>query len=239
MNPFPFFRQTRPLAQVLFFSLASALAGHAQTFLAPDAVNIAALLPPPPGDTSPAGRADLETVLQVQADRTPAQIERAQRVAAHTPFLMGSFAFGPWFTPENLPRTAALFKLVREQSRPFIEAAKKTWSRPRPYDRDPRVQPVVDRPHNTSYPSGHSAESAIWASILTEAFPDRRDVFEDQVRETMWGRVLGGAHFPSDTQAGRDLGEAIGKAMLKTIDMKKAIEEIRAEVAPFVLKKAA
>lgn len=210
----------------------------AQTYLAPDVIDARALVPAPPADDSPAGRADLETVLQVQADRSPAQVERARRVAGHTLFLMGAAAFGPEFNAENMPQTAGIYRRIREQSRAPILGAKKEWSRARPYARDERVQPCVDRPGNTSYPSGHSAESAIWAEVLAEAFPDHREVFLGQVRETMWCRVLGGAHFPSDTQAGRHLGEAIGREMLKSPDMQRDLQVIRAEAARLGLVQA-
>jgi acid phosphatase (class A) len=48
----------------------------------------------------------------------------------------------------------------------------------------------------------------------------------------MWCRVLGGAHYPSDTAAGEMLGEAIGKKMLESPDMQAALQTIREEIAP-------
>jgi acid phosphatase (class A) len=216
-----------------------AAAATSLRFLAPDAIDLRALLPAPPANDSPAGLADLETVLQVQADRTPAQVERAQRVAKHSPFTIAGPVLGPWFTAENLPRTAAVFKVVNEQGRPVITAAKLLWNRTRPYDFDPRVQTVVDHPHNTSYPSGHASESAMWMAVLAAAFPEQETALLQRVHETLWGRILGGAHYPSDTQAGKILGEAIGREMLRSPDMQKAIQEIRAEAAPFLKKKAA
>src|SRR4051812_27641520 len=100
---------------ILLTALWLALSAPAQVFISRPAVELAAGLPPPPADDSPAGRADLETVLQVQADRTPQQEARAKRVAPHTPFLMGSSVMGAWFTPENLPHTAALMHAIWQQ----------------------------------------------------------------------------------------------------------------------------
>lgn len=187
-------------------------------------------LPAPPADDSPAGLADLETLLQVQADRTPAQVARAQRVEKHRAFLMGSAVFGKWFTPENLPVTASFFKNASGQFHPALVRAKEKWLRPRPYLRDARVHPCLAAPTGTSYPSGHSATAAIWAELFSAAFPERKDAFVAQVRETMWSRVLAGVHFPSDTQAGKVLGESIGRGMVTLPATQRALAEVRDEI---------
>lgn len=222
----------RALSAFLVASLL-ALAAPAQVFIAKPAVELAAGLPPPPADDSPAGLADLETVLQVQADRTSAQEARAQRVAPHTPFLMGSAVLGAWFTPEHLPRTAALLQAVWKQTNEVTGALKKQWSRPRPSARDSRVHPCVTVPNDNSYPSGHSTNATVWAAVLGAAFPEHAAGFDAQAHETMWGRVIGGAHFPSDTQAGRILGENIAREMLGSAAMPAALAEMRAEVAAY------
>jgi acid phosphatase (class A) len=198
-------------------------------FLAMEGLKLAEL-PPPPPDDSPAGRADLETLLQVQADRTPAQVERARRTEKHTAFLMGASVLGPWFTAENLPQTARFFAEVNRQARPLVVQAKEGWHRPRPYVRDSRVQPCLPFPEGLSYPSGHSSSAALWAELFMAAFPEQQAAFAMQARETMWSRVLAGVHFPSDTQAGRLLGESIGKAMLTSPDTREALAAVRAEI---------
>jgi len=190
-------------------------------------------LPAPPSDDSPAGLADLETLLQVQADRTPAQVARAQRVEKHTPFLMGSAVFGKWFTSENLPMTAGFFKNAGGQFHPLLVRAKEKWLRPRPYFRDARVHPCLVAPNGTSYPSGHSATAAIWAELFSAAFPGQKDAFAAQVRETMWSRVLAGVHFPSDTQAGKILGASIGREMVGLPATQRALAEVRREIETY------
>ena len=93
---------------------------------------------------------------------------------------------------------------------------------------------MVERPHNTSYPSGHSAVAAVWGTILSAAFPEKAEGFKAQIREVMWCRVLGGAHYPSDTAAGELLGEAMAKAMLKSPEMEGALKTIREEISPAI-----
>ncbi len=215
--------------------LCLVLSAAAQHFLPADCSALVHLLPAPPANDSPAGRADLETVLQVQADRTPAQIQRAQRVARQTVTSFARPVLGEWFHSKDFPRTMAIFREIDRESQSIVDArVKKHWNRTRPYIFSPAVHPIVGRPDNASYPSGHSAAAALWGTILSAVFPGKADAFNKQIHEVMWCRVLGGAHYPSDTEAGEMLGEAIGKTMLQSPDMRAALKTIREEMAPYL-----
>jgi acid phosphatase (class A) len=219
---------------VLFVFTATSGALAAPKYLPADCTALVDLLPPPPTNGSPAALADLETVLRVQADRTPDQIKRAKRVASQSVMSFGQPVLGEWFTAKNLPRTQALFAEIDKESQSIVDAqVKKRYLRTRPYIFSPEVKPIVGRPDNTSYPSGHSAAAALWGTLLSAAFPERAAEFKTEIREAMWCRVLGGAHYPSDTVAGQMLGEAIAQAMLKSPAMQEALAIIQAEVVPF------
>lgn len=214
--------------------ILSPAASQPYKYLPADCSALVHLLPPPPATNSPAGIADLEIVLQIQADRTPDQIHRAQRVASQSVFTFAQPVLGDWFNATNCPETQRLFKEINRESQSIVDdQVKKHWQRLRPYQASPAVQPIVGRPGNTSYPSGHSAGAALWGTILAAAFPDQADAFKAQIREVMWCRVIGGAHYPSDTAAGAMLGEAIARTMLQAPAMTETLEKIRAEVAPF------
>ena len=208
-------------------------AGAAEKFLPEDCLALVELLPPPPANDSVLGRAELETLLQLQADRTPEQIQRARRVAGQTVTSFARPVLGEWFQARDFPRTVAIFDEIGRESRRIVDdQVKKRWNRTRPYLLSSAVQPVVDRPGNTSYPSGHSAAAALWGTILAAAFPEKEAEFQRQIREALWCRVLGGAHFPSDTVAGGMLGEAIAKTMLQSQKMQAALQTIREEITP-------
>ncbi|MDR0353198.1 MAG: phosphatase PAP2 family protein, partial [Opitutaceae bacterium] len=194
-----------------------------------------AMLPPPPPDDSPAGLADIETILQVQKDRTPAQVERARRVEKQNTMSLGAWLFGPDFNKENLPRTYAFLRRASTERSAIIRAMKAQWSRPRPYDRGLGVEKCVpNRPAGTSYPSGHSSAGALWEVLFSAAMPEHETFFASARREIMWSRVLAGVHYPSDTQAGCLIGHAIARDMLKAPATRAALKEMRAEILAFL-----
>lgn len=185
------------------------------------------VIPAPPENDSPAGMADLETVLNVQKWRTPEQIKEAKRVDKQSAFGFARPVLGEWYRSGDFPEVKAIIDELGNRANQVCEAAKKHWDRPRPYQRDPRVEPVTGRPGNASYPSGHSFGATMWAIIYAEAFPEYAKEFDEQAHRAMWGRVMAGVHFPTDTTAGYQLAHAVGAEMLKDPEVKRKIRTIR------------
>lgn len=208
-------------------------------FIAPDAIDWRALLTPPPAPDSIIARGEHELMRHLQEARTPAQVALAKYYEDLHIFRILAPVLGDWCTAENLPRTAAVFKQAYAEARPAIIGAKSSWSRARPYTFDGTIQPVVDRPNNTSYPSGHSAEASLFAALLCELLPEHAADWQRQAALVRWSRIVGGAHYPSDVVAGQLLGEALGREMLKSPKLQQALEEVRAELAERLRKKAA
>ncbi|MFI5336666.1 MAG: phosphatase PAP2 family protein, partial [Opitutales bacterium] len=198
----------------LAVSLTAAPVSH--DYLAEGAVNVSVLLPPPPDETSIAGQGEHEVVADLAIHRTPEQATLARYYEALDVFRMLAPVLGPGATEQNLPRTAAFFKKARHEARPAILSAKEAWNRQRPYVYNPALVPAVDRPNNNSYPSGHATDSALMAVLLTALLPEHGADWQEQAALVRWSRLVGGAHYPSDVMAGKLLGEAIGRAMLKS-----------------------
>ncbi len=196
-----------PAANVMAPRAGTAGAPAAPHFVRLAAFDFRALLPAPPTAGSLDARADLETVLQVQAWRTPEQVAWARRVARDSVFFNGE-VLGAWFGEERLPLTAAFFRQVGDDLRALDGAAKLPFLRARPSAVDARVQPCVDLPTSSSYPSGSGMQAFVWAELLAEIFPAQRAALLERASRAAWGRVIGGVHFPSDVVAGRKLAEA-------------------------------
>lgn len=222
-------------AQSLEEKYASAVARYVQ----PESVDWKSLLPPPPAPDSIAARGDLEVVLQVQASRTAADVAWAKLVEQDKVFADYGDVLGPWFGEKNLPLLAAFLTQVTTDSWLSGNRMKNLYPRQRPPAVDPAVQPCVKIPHSNSYPSGHSLRAYVWAAVLADIFPGREAELLTQARRVAWGRVIGGVHYPSDTVGGRVAAEAIVAELRKSAEYRAAVEQCRAEAAPYLLKKAA
>ncbi|WP_200273093.1 phosphatase PAP2 family protein [Luteolibacter pohnpeiensis] len=229
-------RSAKCLALATAMLTFSGVSFAAEPIVLPPGVDFS-ILPPPPADDSPAGMADLSVLLYVQRDRTPEQEKLAKEMASPSVFAMGREIFGPWFTRENLPKTAAILREVSQVTDKVKNDAKNEWKRPRPYVRSSLVHPVVGKPGDAGcYPSGHSYGIAIPEFVLTAAFPEHAEQFDEMIHRVMWGRVIGGVHYPSDTEAGRLLAKDVIDKLLQTDPMKEAIKTIQEEAAPFLKK---
>ena len=192
-----------------FMPSASAAAAAPETwhFLHAGELEAKKILPPPPAPGSLAAQADLETVLHVQAARTPEQVAWAKFVE-HDDLFKNARVLGDWFTAENLPFLAAFFHQVDDDGDLIFSDVKTLYFRPRPPFADSRVHPCVELKTTGSYPSGHSSQAWMWAGLLAEIFPEKRTEILDRARDVAWGRVIGGVHYPSDLVAGKVVGEA-------------------------------
>ncbi len=144
-------------------------------------------------------------------------------------------AIGPWFQPGKFPKTEALFHEVEAETKAATNPAKDKWKRQRPYQIDPSIAPVAPE-KSFSYPSGHSTRGTVYALLLAEIFPDKRDALLEIGRNIGWHRVIAGDHFPTDVVAGRVLGQAIAREFLANrkfqADLTAARQELTAARQP-------
>lgn len=188
----------------------------AAPYLSPGQVDSVVLLEPPPAAGSEAARQDLEAVLATQrAAHAQNTIERAEadaqascgRVADVLRLNAGSSAALAFATRAALEASGA------------TGAAKLYWHRARPYVVSPQVElpggvatgspagtAAAKAWEYTSYPSGHAAFGAACAIVLAQMVPEERAALFARGRVYGQSRVIIGAHFPSDVEAGRLIG---------------------------------
>jgi len=190
-------------------------------------------LPPPPAAGSAEDTADLESAFRVYSAATPAERARGTDEVTLTLFHFSPI-IGPWLAPGKFPKTEALFKEVEAESKTVTSAAKKHWQRIRPYHVDPvRFPDAIEREPRTdySYPSGHSTRGTLYAALLAEIFPEKRDALLAKGRDTGWLRVQGGVHYPVDIYAGRVTGQALARALLANAAFQADLAAVKAELA--------
>jgi membrane-associated phospholipid phosphatase len=83
-------------------------------------------------------------------------------------------------------------------------------ARPRPFERTPGLHVLGPRPHDPSFPSGHSGNAATAAMVLSMALPSERVVWWFLAGGIGYSRIYLGDHFPLDVLAGGAIGALIG-----------------------------
>ena len=160
---------------------------------------------------------------------TPAEEARA---AKHDGLSLFAFApaIGPSFSPGKYPKTEELYAKVKKEIADPINIPKNHWQRKRPYEVDLSLghgQPEK----SPSYPSGHSTRGTVYAAMLAEIFPDKRDEILAIGREIGWDRVLIGKHFPTDIYAGRVLAKAIFRELMASPAFQHDLAEAKEEAS--------
>ena len=101
-------------------------------------------------------------------------------------------------------------KLIK-QSAPVILKLKKYHNRPRPYDLDKSLSSVkMDSMNTASYPSGHSAQGMLIASVLKDKY-GKSSAFMQTAKNISDSRNIAHAHYKSDSKNGTDLGKQMYK----------------------------
>lgn len=212
-----FFRSFKPLFLSLFFLVL--VPGYAQetaTFLTPaQAPNSLALLPPPPSSgpdfmrdkaayeagkklrSSPLGQQAI-----IDADLSDSNIGK--------PF---SAALGVNISEQNTPALYRLLKKLRDDSGDLAtQSAKNHYMRVRPFvyfhEASCRPQDEAQLSKNGSYPSGHTSFGWASALVLVEIRPDHQEALLKRGFDFGQSRVICGAHWQSDVDAGRVMGAA-------------------------------
>lgn len=197
-------------------------------YVSTNRLNGIGLLPPPPGRGSAEEAADLATVRAVFNGRTEPEKTRAMKDSGLA-FSLFQPAAGSAFDLEKLPKTRALLEEVKAEIGAVIDAPKNYYKRLRPYQIDERLGLGKPEP-SFSYPSGHSTRGTVYALVIAELFPEKKDAILAIGQQIGWDRVLIGKHFPTDIYAGRVLGYAIVRELHASTSFQHDLEQAMAEV---------
>jgi membrane-associated phospholipid phosphatase len=92
--------------------------------------------------------------------------------------------------------------------------SKYTYMRKHPMEIDPGVSSAIPATQSPSYPSEHATTAGAAAAVLAYLFPDQAAAVADMANKAAQSRVLAGVAFPSDVDAGIDLGNQVGQAVI-------------------------
>jgi acid phosphatase (class A) len=229
MNLMARFKSQHSLSAVLALLLLVSVGPAAETsYLAPGKPDGVELLPPPPVPDSAEQAADMATVRSVFRARTEAERKKATMDYSLS-FSLFAPVIGPDFDLEKLPKMKAMLEKVKKDIQDPINQPKNYYKRKRPYQLDESLELGQPEP-SFSYPSGHSTRGTVYAMLIAELFPEKKEPILALGRDFGWDRVLIGKHFPTDIYAGRVLAKAIVRELKKSPAFQHDFAEAKAEV---------
>ena len=186
--------------------------------------NGAALRPAPPPSNA---AAELDEIVAIQQTVTPAEAAMIHKWNTQPTTVWHDVAldlFGFYWillpdvrlaTPARSARAFALLHVAMYDALVATWYAKYEFDRPAPTRADSRVRafvPVADVP---SYPSEHAAAAAAAAAVLRYLFPNEDTAsFSALAREAGEARIVAGAAYRSDVDAGYAIGRAVAEAVI-------------------------
>ncbi len=201
-------------------------------YVSPDQLAVAAILPNPPADNSPAAIAELAEVHRLQDTRQAAAIARAKADDAEEDMFIFKDVLGDKFTADALPLTALLSAHLHNDEGLIVNPAKSYFKKLRPFNFDATVRPVCKTNGNVAdygYPSGHATTGYLEALALIQIVPEKRDAILARADEYARNRVVCGVHYPSDGVASKSVAYAMMALMMNNAKFKMELEAARAE----------
>ncbi len=212
------------------FALSAALpaAGKAPSFKYLTTEQQKLEFPAPPAAASQEELADFDILREWEKKRTAEQCARAD-AEAHATF--GEF-FGELSPlPRPLPKRARkVIKRIHSETSSAVWVLKERFNRPRPFHVDAKLTPCLGRIGGLAYPSGHATISRMYALLLSDLAPERRQEFLARADEAALFRVIGGVHHPSDIEAGKRLAETLFSEYFKSPAFLKDMKILRGYV---------
>jgi acid phosphatase (class A) len=194
------------------------------------------LLAPPPAEDSQAQREDLQAVLAAQYQaRTNHTLDHAISDAELSCARIAD-VFGNAAAINHDPQVLALLNEAAREATTLTGPAKNFWKRARPFAFSSNVEAFADMAQaktaalgsgtrsadlggsvlrlmsgaadlaHSSYPSGHATFGTVCAILLAQMVPEKRAELFARGLDYAHSRMVVGAHFPTDLEAGRLTG---------------------------------
>lgn len=203
-------------------------------------------IPDFPANSSVQTRAELDYLLQLQAQRSEEDVKASMFYAGvyyrtsvkpgdndYKKFQRNLFhigrSIGTWFNADSLPVTAALAANVWKDAEYLIWKYKNYFIRIRPYKLEPALQ-NLEETNWAAYPSGHATNSYVNAYLYSELLPEFGSFFIKDAYDMAHSREIIGVHYPSDSESGRALAWQLIKRLLSNEKFKKDFEAAKREV---------
>jgi len=223
------------LAPLVFLCLAAspALALSGKPYITATDVDFATLLPPPPTESSPAGKRDLQAIIDLQKNMTPERMANIHRDLDQSVFTVAGPVLGAKFGKESFPMAGAFFDKVVKDAGVGVGPIKQKYKKLRPFQYSKDVHTpddIAKAAGGPTYPSGHSTTGALVPIILGMMVPEKREALYERGWEYGINRITSGAAYPSDWEGGHITAELAVNQMLKNPEFRTDFDAVKAEI---------
>jgi len=221
------------LATVLFAAQLAAWPASAEpSLLAPEDLNPALVLPPPPAPGSAQAAAELAELRLVETVRTPEMLADARRDSETKSASIFASAIGPAFSLEKLPATARLMGEVRIAEKDAADRAKAHFRRSRPWVAAPDLNHCGkgDDADWSSYPSGHTTMAYSMGAVLARLDPAQATAIMARAARYGESRIVCEVHFRSDITGGETLGLVVADRLMEKPAFQADFQAAQAEL---------
>jgi acid phosphatase (class A) len=183
-------------------------------------------IPLPPALESDGQKADVKELLDFQNTRTDAQC----KIAKDEIFATFQNFFGTILNEKEIKTLEPMFGQLRNDGDFFVQKLKKEFARKRPYFYNDAIHPCITKESTGAYPSGHATLSKLYALVLGDIFPDRKEALVNRALEVGKNRILAGVHHPSDIRAGQALADFIYSKLKSSQKFKEDLSKFQKSV---------
>ena len=224
----------RKLAFVFLCLIATpALAISDRPYITAKDVDFAGLLPPPPAETSPEGKRDLQILLDLQKNMTPERMAAIHHDLDQSVYTVAGSVLGPKFTKENFPMAGEFFAKVVKDAGVGVGPIKQKYKKLRPfqYSKDIKTpEAIAKAAGGPTYPSGHSTTGALVPILLGMMLPEKREALYERGWEYGVNRMTSGAAYPSDWEGGHITATLAVHEMMKNPAFRADFDAVKAEM---------
>ncbi|MFN4062149.1 MAG: phosphatase PAP2 family protein [Paracoccus hibiscisoli] len=151
---------------------------------------------------------------QLVASYAELRLDRLPEIMAQTGHLLPFFTAILPLSTGWTPAVMLLASVTQDLATAMVQRAKLGFGLPRPHVLSPDIQPVIDCPHHTAFPSGHATQAFALARVLAalsgRASADVASPLDRMAARVATNRTVAGLHYPSDSAAGAVLGLTLG-----------------------------
>ncbi|MEL6594801.1 MAG: phosphatase PAP2 family protein [Pseudomonadota bacterium] len=140
--------------------------------------------------------------------------DRSSEILTQVNDLLSFFAASVRLDPRRRKWTIKLLVTALEAAQPVTVQVKAICAVPRPVDLSPQINPLIDTPGHSAYPSGHATQAFLLAEIMATLDPTGATIYRRQAARIAQNRTVAGVHYPVDSRAGALVGSALAHQFL-------------------------